>query len=156
MEKSIKKFLLCMLSAVILLFMPSCVGEYKFIHGTDNWNDVKIEIVEIEGWIDSTYYTTTPYNDSFAPEKIIIIAEIKEDKIEFIQELQSLASYEAFGTPIGTIGGKAICITYPDSEIELITHYGSALVTDVDVSVHTKTFDEEQFNAFWEKWSVFE
>ena len=83
----------------------------------------------------------------------MVIREIT-DKESFIQELQSLTSYQPLGQPIGSIHGNAIRLIYSDGQIEIITHYGSALIAESEILVYTKTFDNNQFQAFWQKWAA--
>ncbi len=147
----LKKIFFIVSVLLLILLLSTCVGPYKFNHQTDDWENVDIEIVKIEGSISSTHYTNVPYKQAYTDEQITVIARI-DDNEKFIDELLSLRSYRPFGDPYSSITGKAIRITYTDSKIEIITSNGSALVTNSEVDVKTKTFDDEQFDDFLNKW----
>ena len=126
-------------------------GAYEFIHETDDWDSTTIEIIRVDGSIDSTHYTTTPYEEAYCEDKITVLALIL-DKQQFIHDLNNLSSYQPLGEPIECLVGDMIRCTYPDGSIELISSYGAALVSNSEVLVQTKTFDSEVFDQFLSDW----
>lgn len=153
MKKAIIIAVAVVLCAVLIFFLiPSIPGTYSFTHSVDTWEDVKIEIVQINDPVCGTYYTTGSFDTAYNVEKITVIAEVTKNAV-FIQELQKVRSYRPWGDPFSEIAGEAIRLTYPDGEIELITACGSALISDSQVSIRTITFNAEQFHDLFEAWS---
>ena len=126
-------------------------GSYSFLHGTDGADCICIEIIEVDGSIVSTDFTDTSYDESYNEEKITVLAVIPEIQ-QLICELDAVTSYQPLGTPIGEIGGVMIRFTFSDGDAELVSAYGSALISGREVHVATKTFDEEEFNRFLSRW----
>ena len=77
-----------------------------------------------------------------------------EENGAFIRELKKLKNIHPFGDPayLGA-DGKAIMLTYPNGDIELIGIYGTTWIADGEMEMYTSWFDEEPYLAFWEKWA---
>lgn len=139
--------LITVLALVVLL--TSCAVEYKFAQETSDLEAFDLEIVNLECEMgDGKGY-------EYSEENITVISKItNEEKEAFIAEFKQIKSYQPnFGGRIDVISGKAIRIIYPDGQIELITSWGTAVVTDGDMWIHTTTFEEEPFDALLEKYS---
>ncbi|MBQ3230450.1 MAG: hypothetical protein IJB49_05465 [Clostridia bacterium] len=141
--------LITVLALVVLL--TSCAVEYKFAQETSDPEAFDLEIVNLEYGMGDV----KGYEYRYSEENITVISKItNEEKEAFIAEFKQIKSYQPnFGSRIDVISGKAIRIIYPDGQIELITSWGTAVVTDGDMWVHTTTFEEEPFDALLEKYS---
>jgi len=126
-------------------------GSYSFAHQTDGEDCVCIEIIEVDGAIVSTDFTSTPFEEAYNDEKITVMAVIRERQ-KFVRELETLTSYQPLGTPIDEIGGVMIRFTFSDGDVELVSPYGSALISGREVYVATKTFDKEEYDRFILRW----
>ncbi|MBQ9848203.1 MAG: hypothetical protein IJO64_03995 [Clostridia bacterium] len=144
------KRIYCMITVLALVvLLTSCAVEYKFAQETSDPEAFDLEIVNLEREMgDGKGY-------EYSEENITVISKItNEEKEAFIAEFKQIKSYQPnFGGRIDVISGKAIRIIYPDGQIELITSWGTAVVTDGDMWVHTTTFEEEPFDALLEKYS---
>lgn len=148
MKKRVLLLLLMLFLAILLLRWICWSGSYEFIHKVDSLDDVKIEIIKVDNSIDSIFETSTCLEESYNEEKIIVLAVI-QDKLQFMNDLKQVRSYRQLGSPISSISGVMVRITFPDGEVELISSYGSALISEKDVRVFTKSFDKEEYDDFY-------
>ena len=149
-----QKTVIQIIIVVVIIFLLRQIfwsRSYEFIHETDNWENTTIEIIRVDGSIDSTHYSTTPYKEAYREDKITVLAVI-HDKQQFISNFENLISYQPLGDPVTGLVGDMIRCTYPDGSIELISSYGAALVSDSEVLIRMKTFDSEAFNQFLSDW----
>ena len=131
---------LCLFS--VLLF--SCAVPYSFMHGEPDIDTIQIEIVNI----------ATAQKSEYNEEHFSVIKVIENDKKEdFLSGFRNIKSYHPFGHPIGSIFGKAIRIIYSNGDVELITHYGTAVVENGEINIRSITFDSDAFEAFLERYS---
>lgn len=163
-----KKFLAVVLSVLCALSMAGCAdvcagfmigipvyctgsacayasaGPHEFYKEITDIDSITIELVELEEGLF--------YGDERGSEKIKPVKKI-EDKTGFMKEFLTLKGTSPFSDPKHYLGrGKAICITYPDGDIELIGERASALVSD-KVRTHDFNFLDDSFEAFWDKWA---
>ena len=68
-------------------------------------------------------------------------------------DFANVKCYRPFGQPIGSVSGDAIRITYPDGNVEIITDYGVATVTNGEVFINTITFDSDGFAELIKKYT---
>ncbi len=127
--------------------------EYPFIHDVESFDDVKIEIVLLEDKYEGEDDTgQAVYSDVIVP-----VSEIT-DKDAFMNDFERLWFTYPFGSPIFSIqSSKAICFTYPDGQVEIVSPWGSGLFTDStlkeEIRIIGMTSDRHEFAALWEKWS---
>ncbi len=144
-----KRFCLLITALLLIASLTSCAVEYKFAQETNDPEAFDLEIVNLE--------CEMGYGKGYecSEENITVISKINnEEKEAFLSEFKQIKSYQPnFGSRIDSIDGKAIRIIYPNGQIELITSWGTAVVTDGDIWVHTTTFEDEAFDALLEKYS---
>lgn len=145
MKKSIFFATICLL----LVLLVSCTVPYSFMHGEPDIDTIRIEIVNLETSMGG--FEGSAYNEEY----ITVIKVIEHDKIdEFLSDFKKIKSYQPnFGSRIDSISGEAICITYQNGDIELITHHGTATVKNGEIQNQTTTFDSEDFSALIDKYS---
>ena len=143
------EMLLILLLVVFLIFSFTVdrFTPYRFIGEMEDPRAVRIELVEI---IDG-YFT---YGDEQDLDQKLRRVAVIEDNETFIKELKRLNNSHPFGDPayLGA-DGKAIMLTYPNGNIELIGIYGTTWIADGGMEIYYSRFDEESYLAFWEKWA---
>jgi len=143
------EMLLILLLVVFLIFSFTVnrFTPYRFIGEMEDPRAVRIELVEI---IDGNF----TYGDEQDLDQKLRRVAVIEDNETFIKELKRLNNFHPFGDPayLGT-DGKAIMLTYPNGNIELIGIYGTTWIADGGMEIHNSRFDEESYLAFWEKWA---
>ena len=145
MKKGILIAIFCLLSVLLV----SCTVPYSFMHGELDIDTIQIEIVNIE--TEMGYHAGSDYNE----ENISVIKVIENDKKEdFLSDFKRIKSYQPnFGSRIDCISGEAIRIIYSNGDVELITHYGTATVTNGEIWNQTTTFDSDAFAELIDKYS---
>ena len=145
MKKSILIVLICLLSFLLV----SCAVPYSFLHGEADIDTIQIEIVNLETAMG--YHEGSPYNE----EDISVIKVIESHRNKaFLSDFKKVKSYQPnFGSRIESISGVAIRITYANGDVELITQYGTATVTNGKIWNHTTTFDKDGFSELIDKYS---
>jgi len=118
-------------------------GSYPFMHECDSFDDVHIDRVELTG---SVFGSMSPEE---VREVMLPVAQIT-DKEGFMKEFLLLRSVRPLGDPYWVLYGKAICLTYPDGQFELITEGACALVSD-EINIVDRNFLDERFEPFWDK-----
>lgn len=120
-------------------------GTYPFMHEMGSLDEVRIELVELsEGIYNGT--AIEEIRNGMNP-----VAQVT-DKDKFIEELLDQTTVIPFGDPGWFLSGKAICLTYPDGQIELITEDACALVSD-EARIIDRNFINDTFEPFWDKWA---
>ena len=152
MKKSILIATICLLSILLVscaILLVSCAVPYSFMHGEPDIDTIKIEIVNLK--TEMGYHVGSPYSE----ENVSVIKVIENDKIEdFLSDFKKIKSYQPyFGSRIDCITGEAIRITYANGDIELITHHGTATVTNGEIWNQTTTFDSDAFSELIDKYS---
>ena len=144
-----KKILLSVAFCVLAVVLVSCSVPYAFSQDMSDLDQIQIEIVNIE--TEMGYHAGSDYNE----ENISVIKVIENDKKEdFLSDFRKIKSYQPnFGSRIDCIIGEAIRIIYPNGDVELITHYGTATVKNGAIHNQTTTFDSDDFDALLEKHS---
>ena len=119
---------------------------YRFADDRDPLS-ARIELVEIE---DELTYGDEDHLES----KVHVVCEIA-DRAQFIQELKELKNMHAlFGDPAYlTACGRAIMLTYPSGNVELIYVNGTTYIRDGDMEIYSHMFGTEDFDRLWEAWA---
>jgi len=151
MKKWILLAVIVLFFAVLLIRLFLGPFSYEFIHKVDSWDDVRIEIVRVDDSENGIFETSSKVSESYSADKITLLAVVQDNR-RFVEDLQQLKSYEPLGSPIYAVFGDMVRITFPDGDVELISSYGSALISGSHVNVYTKTFDKEEFDAFIARW----
>lgn len=106
------------------LCMNTCVEcgaePYPFIHETESFDDVRIELVTL---------SVKELDGEFLEYVIEVNAEI-EKKDLFMEEFGALRFTFPYEPYYGISTGEAICFTYPDGQVEIVTRYGCGLYAD--------------------------
>ena len=144
----IYEMLLILLLVVFLIFSATVdlLTPYRFVGEINDPGTLCIELVEIP---EQLTRDDVPHLD----QKLRRVAVI-EDNETFIKELKKLKNTRPFGDP-ADIGadGKAIMLTYPNGDIELIGRFGTTWIANGDMDIYFSMFDEESYFAFWDKWA---
>ena len=142
------EMLLILLLVVFLIFSFTVARftPYRFIGEMEDPRAVRIELVEI---IDG-YFT---YGDEQDLDRKLRRVAVIEDNETFIKELKKLKNTRPFGDPSDHVSGKAILLTYPNGDMELIGECGMAYIQNGDLEVYFRVFEKEPYLAFWEKWA---
>jgi len=117
--------------------------SYSFIHETADFDDVKIELVTVE-------YDRETYKYS--------IETVKEigDKTAFIEEFKAVGFTYPFEPPNGLAGGKGVCFTYPDGQVEVVTSFGCGLFADRSLEERIRFHGASGTDGLielWDKWA---
>ena len=115
------------------------------MHEQDSLDEVRIELVELSKGVHNGT-TIEEICNGMNP-----VAQVT-DKDKFIEELLDQTTVIPFGDPGLFLSGKAICLTYPDGQIELITEDACALVSD-EADIIDRNFLYDTFEPFWDKWA---
>ena len=144
-----KKSILIALIFLLSFLLVSCAVPYSFMHGEPDIDSIQIEIVNLE--TEMGYHEGSPYNE----EDVSVIKVIESDRNkEFLSDFKKVKSYQPnFGSRIDSILGVAIRITYANGDVELITQYGTATVTNGKIRNHTTTFASDGFSELIDKYS---
>ena len=143
-------FEMLLLLLLVLFIAVSCTVDqftpYRFVGEMKDPGAVRMELVEIDEAL-------TRDDVQNLDRKLRRVAVIEENGA-FIRELKKLKNVHPFGDPayLGA-DGKAIMLTYPNGDIELIGIYGTTWIADGEMEMYTSWFDEEPYLAFWEKWA---
>ena len=142
------EMLLILLLVVFLIFSFTVdqFTPYRFIGEMEDPRAVRIELVEIDGYLG--------YGDEKNLDPKLRTVAVIADNEAFIEELKKLKNTRPFGDPayLGA-DGKAIMLTYPNGDIELIGRYGTTWIADGEMEIYYSMFDEGSYLAFWEKWA---
>ena len=144
-----KKGILAVAIFLLSVLLVSCPVPYSFMHGEPDLDTIRVDIVKLETVMG--YHVGDPYNE----ENVSVIKVIETDKIEaFLSDFKKIKSYQPlFGSRIDYVSGVAIRITYANGDVELITRYGTATVSNEKILIHTTTFDSDAFSEFIAKYS---
>lgn len=131
---------------IVFSFAVDQFTPYRFIGEMEDPGTVRIELVEIDGEFG--------YGDEKNLDRKLRHVAVIEDNEVFIKELKRLKNTHPFGDPayLGA-DGKAIMLSYPNGDIELIGRYGTTWIADGEMEIYDSMFDEESYLAFWEKWA---
>ena len=139
-------FILLLVVFLVFSFTVDRLTPYRFIGEMEDPRAVRIELVEIDGNIG--------YGDERNLDQKLRRVAVIEDNETFIKELKRLNNSHPFGDPADLgADGKAIMLTYPNGDIELIGRYGTTWIADGGMEIYYSRFDEESYLAFWEKWA---
>lgn len=124
-----KKLLFVSLILVILLSLTGCGKKtYEFKNSVD-----KIESIEIVSAKNSLEYT-------------VIKTLSKTEKIEFIEEFQTIKFSSYFvGDPM-SVNGSAVKISYQNGDYEMVCYYWAEYVKNGEVYSVRKSCDKKEFN----------
>ena len=141
------EMLLILLLVVFLIFSFTVdrFTPYRFIGEMEDPRAVRIELVEIDGELS--------YGDEKNLDQKLRRVAVIEDNETFIKELKKLKDTRPFGDPSDHVSGKAILLTYPNGDMELIGECGMAYIQNGDLEVYFRMFEKEPYLAFWEKWA---
>lgn len=144
-----KKLLLCMALCILTMIFTSCSVSYRFSQDMSDLDQIQMAIVDLK--TEMGYHAGSPYSE----KEVTVIKAIETDKKEdFLSDFKTVKCYQPnFGSRIDCISGKAIRITYPNGEIELITHYGTATVKEGKIHTQTITFDVDDFSKLLDNYS---
>ncbi|MGN0517299.1 MAG: hypothetical protein ACI4II_01080 [Acutalibacteraceae bacterium] len=142
-----KKRVAIFIIALMCLLLVSCRQQetYSFLNSTDEISDISIVAI------------------SFDDDGEMLQTEIKkiDDTDVFLDDFRSVDCYVYYGEPIGVtqegIDDIVVKISYDNDEYELINWQGQSEYTQergFRYYVGFSVFDEEQFEALIEKYSV--
>ena len=141
--------LLCAFSLTSCLLRALTYGEYEFLHESESYEAMTIQIVRIsDGYSDLATVSTADLRD-----QMTVIATI-DDKEAFMDELGRVEHNYPLGTPrYGLSSGLAIVLIYSDGTEELIARKGCALIGDETTQIkYHGWFVKESYTQFIEKW----
>ena len=95
----------------------SCEKPYLFIHDEKDVADAKSELV------------TVKWNSDTEKKSIETVLEIT-DKDAFLAEFNEVGFTYPYEPYYGIHVGKAVCFTFPDGQVEVVTFLGCGLFTD--------------------------
>lgn len=140
-----KKFLTFPLIIMLLLTLTCCAKPYNFYKESD-LDSVTISIIEIKGYIKSTYQNDVLREDAFN-ENSYTTLKLVNNTAKIVKDINALqCSRPPFGDKLTKITGKGVLINYPDGTIEIITDNGSAVINATSVTINTIGFNTNDFN----------
>ncbi len=157
-ELSRRRFRFSIVIIVLLLpaLLTSCFfleiityGKYKFLHESEPYEKMTIQIVEISSRMGMGSVDTDELND-----EITLLTTIS-DKENFLEEFKQIGhNYPLGSPPFGLSSGKAVLLVYSDGKKELIAKEGCALIEGeiTEIQYHGWFFLEE-YEEFMEKWT---
>ena len=131
---------------IVICAVVNSLTPYRFADDGDPLT-ARIALVEIEG--ELTYG-----DEDHLESKVRVVCEI-DDRAQFVRALKGLKnSHALFGDPAYLVAcGRAIMLTYPSGNIELIYVNGTTYIRDGDMVVYSHMFDTEDFDRLWEAWA---
>lgn len=142
---------LCAFSLTSCLLRALTYAEYEFLHESESYEAMTIQIVKIsEGYSDLTTVSTADLRD-----QMTVIATIEDkDKEAFMKELSRVEhNYPLGDPPFGLSAGHAIVLVYSDGTMELIARKGCALIGGETTEIrYHGWFVKDSYTEFIEKW----
>ena len=154
-KRKIQFNILILIFILIPFSLSSCLlyvltyGKYKFLHQSEPYEQMTVQIVEISEF----YHSLGTVNADELENAITVIATI-DDKESFMSDFKKIGHNYPLGDPIFGISlGKAVLLTYSDGSRELIARIGCALIeTETAKIEYHGWFLEDDYNEFIEKW----
>ena len=143
-NKSLKITCIILITIPLLIFGTlylSTYTKYRFLHSTDSFADVSVQIVNLPNGCEANKnITAAELQDSFD------IVTTVNDSAAFMDAFQKIEHRYPFGDPnFGISLGYAVLLTYTDGTQELIAIEGCALIDGetAQIQYHGRFIEEE-------------